>query len=358
MARLFSNTAAFTTLTSDVTNAVTTIPVGDTSGWPTPAGGDIAIGALDFGDQTKVEIFSYTGKTGTSFTGAVRGIDGTTAQAHATGARVRHIVSASDVQQIGAHLADATAAHPASAIEVTPTINGADDVQEALGGAVYKTLVDAKGDIIVATAADTVARLAVGATNGHVLTVDSAEAAGVKWAAASGGSSGLTHISTTTLAATATTIEFASIPATYRHLMVMGQVRSAAVAGTDVLQLRFNSDTGTNYYRQQLRGANATASAAVSLGTSHFAIGIVNGSTALAGTAAWTKCFIPNYVGTAFHKSLSVETGLSVGTAAGDQQTEMHSGRWASTAAVSTVTFSLTTGPFAIGTSISLYGMA
>jgi hypothetical protein len=52
---------------------------------------------------------------------------------------------------------------------------------------IASTIVDAKGDLIVGTAADTVARLPVGATNGHVLTVDSNEAAGVKWAAASGG---------------------------------------------------------------------------------------------------------------------------------------------------------------------------
>jgi hypothetical protein len=50
------------------------------------------------------------------------------------------------------------------------------------GEVLKKAIVDAKGDLIVATAADTPARLAVGGTNGHVLTVDSAETAGVKWA--------------------------------------------------------------------------------------------------------------------------------------------------------------------------------
>lgn len=46
--------------------------------------------------------------------------------------------------------------------------------------AISKTLVDAKGDLIAATAADTVARVPVG-TNGQVLTADSAAATGVAW---------------------------------------------------------------------------------------------------------------------------------------------------------------------------------
>lgn len=54
-----------------------------------------------------------------------------------------------------------------------------------LAGKVPASLVDAKGDIIAATANDTVARLGVG-TNGHVLTADSAQSTGLKWAAASG----------------------------------------------------------------------------------------------------------------------------------------------------------------------------
>lgn len=52
--------------------------------------------------------------------------------------------------------------------------------------AIQNAIVDAKGDLIAATAADTPARLAVG-TNGQVLTADSTAATGIKWATVSTG---------------------------------------------------------------------------------------------------------------------------------------------------------------------------
>jgi pectate lyase len=49
--------------------------------------------------------------------------------------------------------------------------------------AIQSTIVDAKGDLIAGTGSDAVARLGVGA-NDTVLTADSSEATGLKWAAA------------------------------------------------------------------------------------------------------------------------------------------------------------------------------
>lgn len=63
------------------------------------------------------------------------------------------------------------------------TPNSVKSAYDLANGAIAKSLVDAKGDLIVGTADNTVARLAVGATNGHVLVVDSAQSAGIKWAA-------------------------------------------------------------------------------------------------------------------------------------------------------------------------------
>jgi len=67
------------------------------------------------------------------------------------------------------------------------------------------TAIDAKGDLIAGTGADTFARLAVGGTNGHTLQVDSSTATGLKWAAPAGGGKVLQVVNATYSTITSTT---------------------------------------------------------------------------------------------------------------------------------------------------------
>jgi len=71
----------------------------------------------------------------------------------------------------------------AAATSATSAATSASLAATIVASAVSGTLIDAKGDLLVGTANDTVARLPVG-TNGYLLTADSAEASGIKWAAA------------------------------------------------------------------------------------------------------------------------------------------------------------------------------
>jgi hypothetical protein len=101
---------------------------------------------------------------------------------------------------------DIASAAPAPAGVTSTELGYVDGVTSALqtqidskigsAAAINPTIVDAKGDIIAATAADTVARLAVGANN-TVLTADSSTATGLKWAAAAGGGKVLQVVSAT-----------------------------------------------------------------------------------------------------------------------------------------------------------------
>lgn len=73
-----------------------------------------------------------------------------------------------------------------AATQASGAFDAAGAAAAAAAASVPNAIVDAKGDLMAATAADTVGRLAVGA-NDTVLTADSTAATGLKWAAAGGG---------------------------------------------------------------------------------------------------------------------------------------------------------------------------
>lgn len=118
------------------------------------------------------------------------------------------------------------------------------------------TAIDAKGDLVVGTGADTFSRLAVGA-NDTVLTADSTTATGVKWATA-GAAGGMTLLSTTALSGTSTTVS--SISQSYKNLMIF--INSITFSAAAELNITFNSIT--NYYTARSSNAAWTADNATS----------------------------------------------------------------------------------------------
>jgi len=98
---------------------------------------------------------------------------------------------------------------------VTSAIQTQIDAKIGSASAINPTIVDAKGDIIAATAADTVARLAVGA-NGTVLTAASGQATGLQWATPSAG--GMTSIASGSLSGAS--VVLSGIPATYNQIFL------------------------------------------------------------------------------------------------------------------------------------------
>jgi hypothetical protein len=138
---------------------------------------------LDFaGAGVTVTDDSGAGKTVVTIPAGASFDDGATPSNLAGTAATGDDVSASRRDHV--HL-DPVVAH-AAALDPHPTYTTAAELATAVALLIAKSLIDAKGDLIVGTADDTPARLAVGADD-YVLTAASGETAGVKWAAATGG---------------------------------------------------------------------------------------------------------------------------------------------------------------------------
>ena len=125
--------------------------------------------------------------------------------------------------------------------------------------AIQPTIFDAKADLLTATAADTPARLAVGA-NGTLLTADSSEATGLKWVAPAGSGANWSLLNAGGTALTgAATITVSGISAKDK---IMVQIRGASSVNTEAsIGIRINADTGTNYKQSGGQVVNGAAGA-------------------------------------------------------------------------------------------------
>jgi hypothetical protein len=151
-------------------------------------------------------------------------------------------------------------------------------IDTTMGTMVAKTIIDAKGDLIAGTAADTAARLAVG-TNGQVLTADSTAATGLAWATA-GSTSG------PAFRAFRNTSQQSFSASTWTKIQFNGETFDTANCFDSTTNYRFTPTTA-GYYQINLAatwsGANATTVKALAI--------YKNGAT-------YAKCFDSSGSGT------------------------------------------------------------
>jgi len=128
--------------------------------------------------------------------------------------------------------------------------------------AIAKTIIDAKGDLIVGSAADTAARLAVGGTNGHVLTVNSGATNGVEWAAVSGG--GITSLASGSLSGTS--VNLTSISGSYQNLRLI--VRKVYFGSNANLRFKVNTTGNNSQFKRHYGGAGGSTTTTAAAETS------------------------------------------------------------------------------------------
>ena len=204
------------------------------------------------------------------------------------------------------------------------------------------SLLTTKGDLIAATGASTPARLAVGA-NGTVLTADSAEASGVKWATSASG--GMTLLSTTTLSGASTTIS--SISQLYNSLFcVIYGVTNATADGEFTC-----APNGVTNAVSQIRANTGTSVSSTADAPLHF-VGASMTLTRTSADNAWSFT-IDNYTSASNFKPISCQgTFLESVT----KRAYFSFGGFRSNSAITSLVFSNSGGNFSTGT-VLLYGV-
>lgn len=159
-----------------------------------------------------------------------------------------------------------------------------------------------------------------------------------------------------TLGADAASIDTgaAGIAGGYDLLEIYILARTTEAVELSTALITFNNDTGSNYDRQEVSGANITASAGVALAAANILINVPGGS-ALAGSAGLCVMWFPGYTQTTFHKVGNYILGSPEDTAANNRVRAVNC-RWRNTAAITRMAVAAGSGNLLAGSRLLIYG--
>ena len=163
-------------------------------------------------------------------------------------------------------------------------------------------------------------------------------------------------VSDTVLSVAASSVDLSPLPTGFQHLVVMVTGRSSVAATSENVRVRLNGDTGANYDYQAFTAGSAMT-AAEAYAANQVTLAGVPGSTSPAGRFAMMEVWLPNYGSTDNQKSLLVTNPRFRTNTTTDFALQYVGGWWRSSAAVTSMEFSLASGQFAVGSRFTLYGL-
>ena len=174
-----------------------------------------------------------------------------------------------------------------------------------------------------------------------------------------GGGGDWTLIADVKLASTAASIDFSSIPNTYKHLVIIGSLKSAAAAAADSLRVRFNGSTDVIYDALKINIEHPdTLITYETLGSSSMNVGAISGSSSVsANEFSVVELIIPDYLDGSKYQGVINNNMLIRGAATGDLALRSGFGTWKSTAAITQITLFADGGDFVAGSRATLYGL-
>jgi hypothetical protein len=149
-------------------------------------------------------------------------------------------------------------------------------------------------------------------------------------------------LATVTLASTTSSVTFSNIPATYRDLIF---VFNGTVPSGYFFRAQFNGDTGSNYFNVEMWG-NGSGRGSQTINGDNINLG------QLQPTHNMAIANIMDYSATDKHKTV-LNRGDAISTIV-----VANAGRWASTAAITSIRFFPSSGSFTTGSTFNLFGIS